>query len=53
MAANQQTIENLTKGGYEFGFFTDVEQELVPPGLNEDVIRLISAKKDEPEWLLE
>jgi Fe-S cluster assembly protein SufB len=53
MAANQQTIEKLTKSGYEFGFFTDVEQELVPPGLNEDVIRLISAKKNEPEWLLE
>lgn len=53
MSANAQTLESLTKGGYEFGFITDVEQELVPPGLSEDVIRLISAKKNEPEWLLE
>ncbi len=38
---------------YKYGFVTDIEQETVPPGLNEDVIRLISAKKGEPEWLLE
>lgn len=53
MAANAQTLERLTQGGYEFGFITDVEQDTVPPGLSEDVIRLISAKKNEPEWLLE
>jgi Fe-S cluster assembly protein SufB len=53
MSASANTLEQLTKGGYEFGFVTDVEQETVPPGLNEDVIRLISAKKGEPEWLLE
>lgn len=53
MSTNAQTLEYLTKKGYEFGFITDVEQDTVPPGLNEDVIRLISAKKNEPEWLLE
>ncbi len=38
---------------YKWGFVTDIESETVPPGLNEDVIRLISARKGEPEWLLE
>src|SRR5208337_3463305 len=38
---------------YKYGFVTDIEQETVPPGLNEDVIRVISAKKHEPEWLTE
>jgi len=38
---------------YKYGFVTDIESEVVPPGLNEDVIRLISSKKGEPEWLLE
>jgi len=51
--AEQQTLEKLTERGYEFGFVTDVEQDTVPPGLDEDVIRFISAKKNEPEWLLE
>ncbi|MDQ2695733.1 MAG: Fe-S cluster assembly protein SufB, partial [Pseudomonadota bacterium] len=53
MAGETQTLEKLTKGGYRFGFVTDIEQDTVPPGLNEDVIRLISAKKEEPQWLLE
>jgi Fe-S cluster assembly protein SufB len=53
MAVDAQTLERLTQGDYEFGFVTDVEQDTVPPGLSEDVIRLISAKKNEPEWLLE
>ena len=38
---------------YEYGFITDIEQETLPPGLNSDVIKVISAKKDEPKWLLE
>ena len=38
---------------YEWGFATDIEQEFAPKGLNEDTVRFISAKKDEPEWLLE
>ncbi|MDX1631420.1 MAG: Fe-S cluster assembly protein SufB, partial [Thermoanaerobaculia bacterium] len=48
-----ETIEKLTKREYEAGFETLVEQDTLPPGLDEDVIRAISAKKDEPEWLLE
>jgi len=47
------TIEQFASQEYKFGFITEVEQEIVPPGLNEDVVRLISAKKDEPEWMLE
>ena len=46
-------IEELAEKEYEHGFVTDVEQEFIPKGLNEDIIRLISAKKNEPEWLLE
>ena len=38
---------------YEYGFTTDIEQETLPPGLDENVIRTISNKKDEPEWLLD
>ena len=48
-----ETIERLAERDYEFGFTTDIETESLPPGLNEDVIRAISAKKEEPEWLLE
>ncbi len=47
------TIEQFASQEYKFGFITEVEQEIVPPGLSEDTVRLISAKKDEPEWLLE
>ena len=46
-------IEEMAERGYAFGFVTDVEQDIVPPGLDEGVVRLISAKKGEPEWLLE
>src|SRR5213595_820925 len=46
-------IEQLADQEYKYGFVTDVEAETIPRGLNEDVIRLISAKKNEPEWLLE
>ncbi|MFO1429408.1 MAG: Fe-S cluster assembly protein SufB [Candidatus Competibacteraceae bacterium] len=53
MSATAETLERLTQNDYEFGFVTDVEQDKAPPGLNEDIIRLISAKKEEPEWLLE
>ncbi|MGA2608129.1 MAG: Fe-S cluster assembly protein SufB [Terriglobia bacterium] len=53
MATPQTEIEILATQEYKYGFVTDIEQETVPPGLNEDVIRLISAKKHEPEWLLE
>jgi Fe-S cluster assembly protein SufB len=53
MATPQSEIEILATQEYKYGFVTDIEQETVPPGLSEDVIRLISAKKQEPEWLLD
>ena len=46
-------VETLATQDYKYGFYTDVEADLAPAGLNEDIIRLISAKKNEPEWLLE
>jgi len=48
-----EMLEEYAKQEYKWGFITDIEQVTVPPGLNEDVVRLISAKKREPEWLLE
>ncbi len=53
MSTASKTIEAITEREYKYGFVTQVEADTVPPGLNEDVIRLISAKKDEPEWMLE
>ena len=53
MASNAQDVAGFVDRHYEAGFITDIESDTVPPGLNEDVIRLISAKKDEPEWMLE
>ncbi|MFM7469150.1 MAG: Fe-S cluster assembly protein SufB [Vampirovibrionales bacterium] len=46
------TLESLTSQEYKYGFITDIETETIPKGLNEDVIRLISSKKNEPEWML-
>ena len=46
-------IQNLVNQPYKHGFHTDIESDIVPKGLNEDVVRVISAKKNEPEWLLE
>ena len=53
MAENENLIRSLAEQKYEHGFTTDVETEVIPCGLNEDVIRLISSKKGEPEWLLD
>ncbi len=53
MATQAPEIEDLVRREYEHGFFTDVESDTVPPGLDEDVIRLISGKKGEPEFMLE
>ncbi|MCB9030171.1 MAG: Fe-S cluster assembly protein SufB [Deltaproteobacteria bacterium] len=53
MSTDNETIENFTKQEYKWGFYSDIDSDTVPPGLNEDVIRFISAKKEEPEWLLE
>ena len=49
---NNDTINNQLDKRYEFGFTTNIEQDTLPPGLNEDVIKIISNKKNEPEWLL-
>ncbi|HAN35030.1 MAG TPA: Fe-S cluster assembly protein SufB, partial [Acidimicrobiaceae bacterium] len=46
-------IEALVEREYAFGFHSDLDTDLAPKGLDEDVVRLISAKKGEPEWLLE
>ncbi len=46
-------IQNLVNQPYKHGFVTDIESDVVAKGLSEDIIRLISAKKNEPEWLLE
>ena len=48
-----ETLKEITRQEYKEGFVTEVEQEYVPKGLNEDIIRLISSRKKEPEWLLE
>ncbi len=53
MSNPQNSIEELVHTDYEAGFVTNIEQEIIPPGLDEDVVRLISAKKNEPEWLTE
>src|SRR6478736_1055296 len=53
MSTSTETIEQLATREYKYGFVTDIESETLPPGLNEDVVRAISAKKMEPEWLLE
>ena len=53
MSTAQETIEELATQDYKYGFVTDVEEDRIAPGLSEDVVRLISEKKNEPEWLLE
>ena len=54
MAKKQDKILNdVTSGEYKYGFYSDIETEKIPKGLNEDVVRIISSKKNEPEWLLE
>jgi len=53
MSTETSAIETLANREYKYGFVTDIEADSAPPGLDEDIIRLISAKKREPEWLLE
>ncbi len=53
MSESTQTIETFANQEYKWGFVTDIAADTIPRGLNEDVVRLISAKKEEPEWLLE
>jgi Fe-S cluster assembly protein SufB len=54
MANDQEKIlDDVTSGDYKYGFVTDIETDTIPKGLSEDVVRLISQKKGEPEWMLE
>ncbi|HCF63864.1 MAG TPA: Fe-S cluster assembly protein SufB [Chitinophagaceae bacterium] len=53
MEKENQLLEEIANSEYEYGFVTDIETDKLPEGLNEDTIRFISAKKQEPEWLLE
>ena len=53
MSTSTKTIQELTEQEYKYGFVTDIEAETIPRGLSEDVIRTISAKKGEPEFMLE
>jgi Fe-S cluster assembly protein SufB len=50
---SSQALDLLTSQDYKWGFVTDIEQEAIPAGLNEDIIRLIAAKKDEPDWMVD
>ena len=47
-----KTVEDVSGGDYKYGFFTDIESEFAPKGLNTDIVRFISAKKNEPDWLM-
>jgi len=55
MAASVETLKHVEKvsGAYKYGFTTDIESDFAPKGLNEDIVRFISAKKEEPDWLLQ
>jgi Fe-S cluster assembly protein SufB len=52
-STDTQTLEQMAAQEYKYGFVTDIEAENAPPGLSEEIVRFISAKKSEPEWLLE
>jgi Fe-S cluster assembly protein SufB len=53
MASKQKEVQDLVERKYEHGFVTDIESDTLPPGLDEDVIRLISRKKGEPQFMLD
>ena len=52
-SGSDATLERWKSQEYKYGFYTDIETDSAPPGLNEDIVRLISAKKNEPQWLLD
>jgi Fe-S cluster assembly protein SufB len=52
-SSSESSVESLVNREYRYGFVTDIESEVIPRGLGEDVVRLISAKKHEPEWMTE
>ncbi len=49
----EQLLNEVTSTEYKYGFTTDIESDTIPKGLSEEVVRIISAKKNEPEWMLE
>ncbi|MDH4130228.1 MAG: Fe-S cluster assembly protein SufB, partial [Gemmatimonadota bacterium] len=51
--STESAVEALVNREYQYGFVTDIETDAIPPGLNEDVVRLISSRKGEPAWMLE
>lgn len=53
MSKDLELLEELTSSDYKYGFYTDIEADEAPPGLSEEIVRFISAKKNEPEWMLE
>ena len=53
MPTETQTIESLANREYKYGFVTDIEADTIPRGLNEEIVRMISAKKQEPDWMLQ
>ncbi len=52
VAETLDTVQSVTQSAYKWGFETDIEMDVAPKGLNDDTVRLISARKEEPEWLL-
>jgi len=50
---SQEVIDKVTTSDYKYGFYTDIEADAIPKGLSEDIVRLISKKKNEPDWMLE
>ena len=53
MSEDLKIIDEVTSGEYKWGFVSNIESENAPKGLSEDIVRFISAKKKEPEWMLE
>ena len=53
MSQAPDSVDSLITRGYDAGFVTAIESDTLPPGLDEDVVRVISAKKGEPEWMTE
>ena len=53
MAEKNEFVRRVAEQKYEYGFTTDVHTEVIPNGLTEDIVRLISAKKGEPQWMLD
>ena len=53
MEEKDDILNEVTNGEYKYGFVTDIDTETIPKGLSEEVVRMISAKKGEPEWMTE